>query len=246
MESEKQFTINQNILKSMISQTIFAVSLNDNKPVLTGELFDISDGELYVVAIDGFRLAVRKEKIDYDESLKFVVPSKALNEISKLLKDDDELLCTVCTNNKHIMFDINGYHLFSRLLEGEFHNYKASISNEFKTEVIVKSREFIECLERCSLLINEKNKSPVKCNFNDGEVAIDCKTSIGKISDELSVDISGDSVLIGFNYKYILDVLKASECDKVKIHMNGGNKPISIVPLQGDSFMFLIMPVVLK
>lgn len=246
MENEKQFSISQGILKSMINQTIFAVSTLDNKPVLTGELFDIENGVFNLVAIDGYRLAIRTEKINCDERFYFVVPSKALNEIARLLKDDDENVCNVFVSERHIMFDINGYYFFSRLLEGEFHNYKTSLFSDFKTEAIVKTREFLESLERCSLLISEKYKAAVKCKFNTSELQIDCKTVIGKVSDEISVDLSGDSVLIAFNNKFLIDALKASESDKVKIHMNGSNRPIKILPLQGESYTFLLMPVAIK
>lgn len=245
MENEKQFNITQGVFKSMINQTIFAVSTVDNKPILTGELFDIENGVFNLVAIDGYRLAIRTENINCSEKFYFVVPSKALSEIARLLKDDEDL-CNVFVSDRHIMFDINGYYFFSRLLEGDFHNYKTSLFNDFKTEIIVKTRDFLNSLERCSLLISEKHKAAVKCNFNTNEMQIDCKTAIGKVSDEITLDLNGDPVLIAFNNKYIMDALKASESDKVKIHMNGSNRPIKILPMQGDSYTFLLMPVALK
>lgn len=246
MENQKQFSLPQSILKSMINQTIYAVSVIDTKPVLTGELFDIENGVFNLVAIDGYRLAVRTEKINCDDNFRFVVPSKALNEISRLLKDDDGLMCDVFTNNKHIMFDVNGYCFFSRLLEGDFHNYKSSLFTDFQTEVLIKTKDFIECLERCSLLINSTNKAPVKCTFNIDSMHIDCKTSIGRINDNIFADVSGDNITIGFNNKFLMDALKASESDKVRMLLNAPNKPVEVLPLQGDSYNFLLMPVNLK
>lgn len=246
VDINKYIEINQDVLKSMINQTIYAVSVKDTKPVLTGELFDIVDGSFNLVAIDGFRLAVRNENINCSDNYHFVVPSKALSEISRMLKEDGELLCRIFTNNKHIIFELNGYQVFARLLEGDFHNYKNSISSEFKTEVIVKTKELIECLERCSLLISEKNKSHIKCKFEDGQVYAECKTAIGHINDEIDVDINGESVVIGFNNKFALDALKATESDKIRLQMNGSNRPIKVLPLQGESFTFLLMPVTLK
>lgn len=246
MENEKHFDIPQGIMKSMINQSVFAVSTMDNKPVLTGELFDIENGVFNLVAIDGYRLAIRTEKLDCEDKFYFVVPSKAMNEVARLLKDDDEAVCNVFVSDKHIMFDINGYYFFSRLLEGEFHNYRISLFSDFKTEVIVKTRDLLDCLERCSLLISEKHKSAIKCKFDTSELFIDCKTAIGKVSDEISIELNGDPVLIAFNNKYLMDALKASESDKVRIHMNGANRPIKILPLQGDSYTFLLMPVAIK
>lgn len=240
------FKISQSLLKNMINQTVFAVANNDTKPILTGELFDIEDGTFNLVAIDGYRLAIRTEKINCEKKFKFVVPSKALNEVSKLLKDADELQCEINTCKKHIIFDISGYQVISRLLEGEFHNYKGSIPQSSNTEVIVKTKDLISCLERASLLINERIKSPVRCIFENGMVKMNCSTSIGKINDEISVDITGPKIEIGFNNKYFLDPLKAIEDDKIKLLMNGSNLPMKITPLNGVDYTFLVLPVRLK
>ncbi len=242
LDREKSITITQSTLKNMINQTIYAVAVSDSKPILTGEFFDIDEsGNFNMVALDGFRLAVRNEKIDCSERYSFVVPSKALAEIARLLKDD-ESQCTMFTNGRHIIFDISKYLVFSRLLDGEFHNYKNSIPSNFSTEVIIKTRELIESLERCSLLISEKNKSSIKCEFSDGKLNISCQTTLGKINDEMSVDINGNSLVIGFNNKFAIDALKAADTDKVRLQMNGSNKPIIILPMMGDSFTYLLMP----
>ncbi len=240
------FIISQEILKNMINQTSFAVSTNDTKPILTGELFEIEDGIFNLVAIDGYRLAVRTEKIRADKNFKFVVPGKALNEVSKLLKDDSEKECTVHVSKKHIIFEISGYLVISRLLEGEFHNYKGSVPQSSSIEVIVSSKELIESLERASLLINDRIKSPVKCIFSSDSLKISCSTTIGRISDVIDIDLSGNSIEIGFNNKYLLDPLKNIEDDKVKLLMNGANLPLKIVPLSGDAYTFLVLPVRLK
>lgn len=245
-DESDSFSISQSLLKNMINQTNFAVATNDTKPILTGELFEITNGIFNMVAIDGYRLAVRTEKINTDKDYKFVVPSKALNEVAKLLKDDDELVCEIHTCKKHIIFDISGYLLISRLLEGEFHNYKGSIPTTSNVEVILKTKEIISCLERASLLINERIKSPVKCIFNNGIVKMSCSTAIGKIFDEIPADITGPLIEIGFNNKYFLDPLKTIDDDKVKLIMNGSNLPMKIIPLSGESYTFLVLPVRLK
>ncbi|MBQ9809362.1 MAG: DNA polymerase III subunit beta [Ruminococcus sp.] len=246
VDSERSFTVKQTILRSMINQTSYATSVNESKPVLTGELFDIEDGSFNMVAIDGFRLAIRNELTDCKEKYHFVVPKKALLEVSTLLKDDDEKLCTICTNERHIIFQIDNVLVISRLLEGAFHNYKLSIPGGFKTEAIVNKRDFSTCLERCSLLIDDKNKSPIRCEIGNGVMKINCKTGIGKINDALSADISGETVTIGFNNKLLLEALRAAEGDKVRIRLNGAMKVIEILPLEGESYIFLVMPIQLK
>lgn len=245
-DSGDSFTVPQALLKNMINQTIFAVAVTDNKPILTGELFDITDGLFNLVAIDGFRLAVRSEKIDTDNRYHFVVKSKALSEVSKLLKDDEDSKVTVHVSKKHIAFEISGYMVISRLLEGEFHNYKGSIPTNHSTEIILNTKDLISSLERCMLLINDKNKAPVKCIFNNGQVKISCSTGMGKLSDEFNIDLAGQMVEIGFNCRYLLDALKASESDKVKLQLNGGLSPMKILPIDGDAYTFLVLPVRLK
>lgn len=244
-ESDK-ITIGQAILKSMINQSLFAVSQNDTKPILKGELFELEGGSLNVVAIDGYRLAVRTEPVKNDNAMKFVCPAKILSETAKLLKDEDDLSADVIVSKKHIVFSFSGYTVFSRLLEGEFHNYKGSIPQKSVTEVIISRRELIDCLDRASLLINERIKSPVRCMFENGVLKISCQTTIGKIFDEIECDISGPIIEIGFNCRYLLEPLKVINDEKIKLLMNGGNLPMKIVPIESGEYTYLVLPVRLK
>ena len=248
-ETSDKFSFSQPLLKNMIHQTIYAVSTMDNKPVLTGELFDIEDNIFNLAAIDGFRLAVRKETVQFNEKYNFVVKAKALSEVAKLLKDDDKddkSELTIHISHKHIIFEIGEYMIISRLLEGEFHNYKGSIPEKHQTEIIINTKQISDCLERCSLLINEKTKGPVKCLFKDDTAKISCSTALGRLNEEFSVEIDGPSVEIGFNCKYLLEAIKATETDKVKLQFNGGLSPMKIVPLDGDDYVFLVLPVRLR
>ena len=245
VDTERKFTVNQAVLKSMISQTSYAASMNESKPVLTGELFDIQDGKFNMVAIDGFRLAIRCENTEDQGNMQFVVPKKALLEAAALIKDDEKN-CNIFTNDRHIIFEINNVVVISRLLEGAFHNYKASIPKEFRTEVIISRRELSSSLDRCSLILDDKNKSPIRFEAGGGIVKINCKTGIGRINDVISADISGDAVTIGFNNKLMLDALKACEGDKVRLRFNGAMKVIEILPPEGENFIFLVMPIQLR
>lgn len=245
-DKEKSFSIPQGMLKDMINRTIFAVAQTDIKPVLTGELFEIENGSFKLVAIDGYRLAIRNEALNSQENHSFIVPAKALRELAGLLKEENDAFCEIFTSKKHIIFDVSGYSVISRLLEGEFHNYKGSIPQGCPTEVLVKTRDFIDSLERCSLLINEKMKSPVKCVFENGKLKISCSTAMGKLYEELDADISGPAVEIGFNCRYLLDALKAADTDLAKLCMNGPLSPMKIIPKEGESFIYLVLPVRLK
>jgi DNA polymerase-3 subunit beta len=246
VDRKNGFTVKLSVLRSMINMTSYAASTNESKPVFTGELFDIAEGKFNLVAIDGFRLAIRCEDTDTQDKISFIVPKKALQEVSTLIKDDADSECTIYANDRHIIFDIGGTFVISRLLEGAFHNYKSSIPKDFKTEVIVDKREFINSMERCSLIIDDKNKSPIRCEIGSGVMKISSKTAIGKVNDAFTADISGEAVTIGFNNKLMLEALKAAEGDKVRLRFSGAMKVIEMLPLEGESYIFLIMPIQLR
>lgn len=243
-ESSDPIDIPQSVLKSMIVQTKFAASLLDIKPILKGELFEIAEGRVALVAIDGYRLAVRYEPLGYQGTVSFIVPAKNLDEVSKLLSDDDEGVCSIYLAKKHIIFEIGAYLVSSRLLEGEFHPYKNAIPAGHNTEVIVERTKLINSLERCMLLISEKSPSPVRCRFENGQLSIKCHTSsVGKVHDELGVEMTGNPIEIGFKCRYFLDPLKAVSDEKVKLQIGGNLQPMKIVPLEGDKFIYLVLPV---
>lgn len=238
-------TVKQHILKSMLGQTIFSVAQNSAKPVLTGELFELDGNTLNVVALDGYRLAVRTENIN-GESTKTVIPAKALAEVKNILSDSADSDCSINISCKHAIFNVGDYMIFTRLLEGEFHPYKNSIPTSHTTEITVHTRGLIDSLERCLLLINDRIKSPVRCVFEGDKLQVSCKTQIGKINDTVEIEMTGNKVVIGFNIKYLLDALKATESDKVLIHMSGATSPAVIRPLEGNGYTMLVLPVRLK
>ncbi len=238
-------TLPSDVLKSMIRQTLFAVAESDAKPIHQGSLFHIENGILDVVSVDGYRLAKRSEPTNFKEDLSFVVPGKTLGEILRLLKDSDDPV-EISAGRRHILFKIDSYTVISSLLEGEFLNYKAAIPPDSKTEVVVKTREIIESVERVSLLITDRLKSPVRCQFGDNEIKLLCTTTMGRASDQLSAEIKGDTVEIGFNNRYLLDALRNTECDEVKIQLGGPLSPMKILPKEGEGFLFLVLPVRLK
>lgn len=246
IDSKRSFSVPQNTLRSMINMTSYAVAQNENKPIFTGELFDIDAESFTMVAIDGFRLAIRNETISNSENFNFVVPKKALMEVSTLIREDCSENCLISVNDRHIMFEINNFIIISRLLEGVFHNYRMSIPTGHKTEIFISKKDFSASLERCALIIDEKNKCPIRCEIGNGVMKINCKTAIGKVNDVISADISGEAVTIGFNTRLMLEALKAAEGDKVRIRLNGAMKVIEILPPMGENYIFLVMPIQLK
>lgn len=240
-----QFSMAGSVLKSMIRQTLFAIAESDAKPIHQGSLFNLENGMVDVVSVDGYRLAVRREPVEFSDSLDFVVPGKTLSEILKLIKETDDPV-EISAGRRHILFKIDNYTVISSLLEGEFLNYKAAIPPESQTEVVLKTREAIDSVERVSLLITDRLKSPVRCLFNENEIKLNCTTSMGRASDQIDVEMTGQSVEIGFNNRYLLEALRNTECDEVKVQLGGPLSPMKVVPKEGDSFLFLVLPVRLK
>jgi DNA polymerase-3 subunit beta len=242
-------TLELGTIKDMIKKTIFSVSTSERNPVHTGVKFEISDGKIVLVAVDGARLAIRRESVDFlyendDASgkiLEFVVPAKTLNEITKLTGDDDTQI-VIYVGDRHIIFKYREYEIISRLLEGKFIDYKAAIPMTHSTSVVVSTRSLIECIERTSLIITDKS-SPVRCVIENGVMKFSSVTAIGTASDKLAADIEGNNLEIGFNNRFVLDALKVCDCDEIKMEMGSSNQPIIITPLEGDSFFFLILPI---
>lgn len=234
--------IKQGILKDMIKKTIFSVSTSERNPVHSGVKFEISNGKIVLVAVDGARLAIRRENIEYDgEEVSFVVPAKTLGEVMKLGEDDDGVY-SISVGKRHICFEIGEYRIISRLLEGNFIDYKAAIPMTCSTTVVAPTRRVVECVERTSLIITDRS-SPVRCTIENGVMKFSCVTTIGTANDKMPAEIDGKDIEIGFNNKFVLDALKACDTDIVKMEFNSSNQPIIIIPTEGDNFLFLILPV---
>lgn len=244
-ESEK-IVFNSGLLKDMIRQTIYAVSVDDSKPVHKGTMFDIEDNTLKLISVDGFRLAMRIEPIEDAKDTKFIVPAKALSEVLKIITDEEKTI-DILVGRRHTVFKVENYSIVSRLLEGTFLDYKNTIPKTVGTEVTLNTRLITDSVERMSLLNTEKIMSPVNCYIADGQVKMTCSTTVGKANDVLNAKVTGNIPLrIGFNNRYLLDALKNTNTDEIKMQFNGPLTPMKIVPTEGNSFIFLVVPMRLR
>lgn len=240
------FSVSQRVIRDMIKQTIFAVSVDDSKTVHRGIKFEISDGQIRLIALDGYRLAIRTEFTQYKgEVLSFVVPSKTLSEIIKFIKEEDAFI-EIFIGKRHIIFHIDGYSIISRLLEGEFLDYRSAIPSAKSTTVRINTKNLIDCIERTSILITEKTKSPTKFIFDEDTVKISAVTTKGSANDKVRASIDGKRTEIGFNNRFVLDALRSCESDEVILQLNGPVAPALILPTEGDHFLYLILPVRIK
>lgn len=248
VSGQSEIELPQKILKSMINQTIFAVSDNDVRPIYTGTLFEIEGDTLTLVSIDGYRLAKRTETLENAgfESGSFVVPGSALSDIERICIDSDDKV-SISVGAKHISFRIGETVVITRRLEGEFLNYRKSIPEAFRYTVQVERSEFMSTIDRVSLIISEKNSSPVRMIVNDGTIECRCVTPIGKAEDVCTCEGSGEGMEIGFNARYIMDALKASGKDKLNLCLNTASSPCIITAADGtESFTYMILPVRLR
>lgn len=240
-EQTDGINVNSKVLREMIRQTVYAVSENTAKPIYTGSLFEIENGNFRIVAVDGYRMAIRNENVDSESKTSFVVPGKTQQEVLKLLTDDEENV-EIIIGQRHITFKVRNYRVISRLIEGTFLDYNTTIPKEAKTEIVMNTRSIIDAIERMSLLNNDRVQSPVRCIFADDEIKLSCASAVGKASDVLSVPIIGDSVEIGFNNRYMLDALKNTDTDEIKLILNGSTAPMIIKPVKGDAFLCFVLP----
>jgi DNA polymerase-3 subunit beta len=248
VDYQNSIFVKEKDLKAMIAETNFAVSDNEARPIHTGALFELSSEVLTVVAVDGYRLALRRERVSKAEvgEAEFVVPGSALSEVERIAGDADEDI-KISVGSKHIMFTIGSNVLVSRRLEGEFLNYKNSIPNTSKYSIEANRKSLIDSIERVSLIISDKFKSPVRCTFNDDIMTFSTSTTLGKAYDECEVKGDGEGLEIGFNNRYILDALKAAPADNVRLQLSTGISPCVIVPTdQNKNFLYMILPVRLR
>ena len=215
---EKSVHISQRMLKDMIKKTIFAVSAEENRPIFTGCLFEIKNNNMCVVAVDGFRLALRKIMMTYEGNFSAIVPGKYLNEIIKNLQDSDEIIDIGIAKNQ-ALFELKNCKIVTRLLEGEFLNYNNVIPEDRETRIKVNKSALQGAVERASIFsitASEKEKKyPIKMFVSLGSVIISCTSQVGDAKEEVIVETEGKELEIGFNPKYLLDALKVIEDEEI-------------------------------
>ncbi|MDE7261068.1 MAG: DNA polymerase III subunit beta [Oscillospiraceae bacterium] len=248
VEDQYSIRIQQKILRSMIAETGFAVSTDEVRPIHTGSLFEISEEGLTVVSVDGFRLALRREPLEAVNggSFSFVAPGAALNEVEKICDDTGEE-AVITLGQRHLLFEMGSNQLICRRLEGEFLDYKAAIPRSNPIVITADTKNMIQSIDRVSVVISEKQKSPVQCLFTDGKVTMSARTAAGEAKDVCPITGDGKELRIGFNNRYLMDALKNAPADAVRIEMNTGISPCVILPAEGEErFLYMVLPVRLK
>ncbi|WP_313756649.1 DNA polymerase III subunit beta [Tissierella sp.] len=236
------FQLPNDLFKSAIRQTVFATTQDETRPSLTGVLLEIVDNNISFVALDGYRLALRKLPIKSDVEIKIIIPGRALNELNKIIEDNDSNI-EIATASGHIVFNIGDTVVYSRLLEGQFFNYKEIIRKDHKTSVIVNKRAFQDSLERASLLAKEEKANLVKLSIIDEQILIKSNSEIGNVNEVIMTEINGETVNIAFNSRYILEGIKVIDAEDIQLNFMGSLNPCIINPLQDENYTYLVLPV---
>lgn len=242
IDEEKQIQIPQNILKNMIKSTSFAIALDETRPILQGILFEMKNRKLNLVALDGYRLAIKTEYLDSDFDIEVVIPGKTLNEVSKIL-DDIETIVNITFSNNHILFNLNKTRIISRLLDGKFVNYNSLLPQEHKLLVEANKQDLQNGIERASLMAKDGNSNLVKLEVQQDNLVITSNSQLGKVREEVGITMQGEGIQIAFNSRYLLDVLKNMEEDVVVLEMTSSVTPCIIKAKETDSYRYLVLPV---
>ena len=243
VEKEDSIIISQFTLKEVVRQTIFSISDNDNNKLMTGELFEINENELKVVSLDGHRISIRKIQLrDHYESKKVVVPGKTLNEVSKILPGGTENDVTISFTSKHIVFEFDNTTVVSRLIEGEYFRIDQMLSSDYETKVKINKKEFLNCIDRATLLVKEGDKKPIIINIIDGRMELKINSILGSMNEDIDIEKQGKDLKIGFTPKFLIDALKVIDDEEIDIYMVNPKAPCFIKNKE-ESYIYLILPV---
>lgn len=244
IEEEASIRLKQKTLKQMINQTIFAVSTDQSRPILMGLNMICDQDVLTLVALDGFRLAVRRESLPgMDLKVNIIIPAKAMGEIARIMADSDEEV-VISPSHNYIIFNKGNVKVVTRLIRGEFLNYQSIIPRDADTSFMIDPQGLLAAVGRASIMIDtDDRRFPVIFNTPDEDtLTIESKTDIGTAREEIPIALSGDRVEIDFNPRFFLEALKEIEDDQVVMTFSGSLQPCSIKPAAGDAFYYMILP----
>lgn len=239
---QNNFVLPKDLFKNAIRQTVFATTQDETRPSLTGVLLEIENNEISFVSLDGYRLALRKIPTKSDISLKIIIPGRSLNELNKILEDREEDI-TISAAPGQVIFNIGDTIVYSRLLEGQFFNYKDIMRKDHKTKVTVNKREFQNALERASLLAKEEKANLVRLNVLDENVIIRSNSEIGDVYERLSSSQTGENLNIAFNSRYILEGIKIMDAEELELNFMGSLNPCIINGVDDENYTYLVLPV---
>lgn len=234
-------TLDREIFTSMIKQTIFATSKDESKGSLTALKVEIEDGTATIVAVDGFRLAVRKEPVEETASFEFLVPGETMEEVSRISNESPDIKISLGESmSSFLMGDVT---VFTRLHDPKtFVDWKRLIPTDFTTVSDIEVASLKGSMERVSIFAENSSNSLVKFAVN-GDITLTSRSEAGNVREIIPANTDGSSIEIGFNARYLIDAIRAVSGDTVKMRFTENVKPALLVPTEGDKFIYMILPV---
>ncbi|MBR2572550.1 MAG: DNA polymerase III subunit beta [Clostridia bacterium] len=244
LSAENSVELSQSVLHDMIQQTSFAIASESSHRVLTGAFLEISEGEMCIVCLDGYRLALSKQRIaDSSVQLKAIIPMKAVQEIGRILEEDEEKTATLQIGGTQMMMTLGVTTVYSTLIDGEYTNYRAILPSVYKTQICIGRESMQHCVERASLIAREGKNNLLKMQISPDELVITSNSETGEIYEKQEVEVVGDDLSIAFNVLYVSDVLRVLPDDEAYMRFNSPVSPCVVCPVSGDSYLYLILPV---
>ena len=242
VSKDKYITISQFALRDVINQTIFSISDNENNKLMTGELFEVSNNRLSVVSLDGHRISIRYIDLKGDNSdIKVVVPGKSLSDISKIMNGGVDDPVNIYFNENNILFEFDNTKVVSRLIEGEYFRISHMLSVDYQIKMKINKREFLDSLDRATLLIKDSDKKPIRLSIDDRTLGLKISSLIGSLNEEIDIEKEGNNLVIGFNPKLIIDALRVIDDENVTIYFNNTKSPC-VIKDDAETYIYLILP----
>jgi DNA polymerase-3 subunit beta len=239
-EEPKSLKIRQSELKDGLRKTSYAISSDEARYVLNGILFSLKDNKLMLVATDGRRLALFDSDLEFPESHErdFILPTKAVTELQRLLSEDGEV--EISSSENLVSFELNGARLVSKLVEGNYPNYRQVIPGEAKERIALEREAFHNCVRRVSILSSDKTSS-VRLNFTKNNLDITANTpEVGEAKESMSINYKGRDISIAFNPEFLMDPLRNLPNDEVFLELIDEMSP-GVIKIQ-TPFLYVIMP----
>ena len=242
----KKIRLEKEDIRNMIDGTAFSASTDESRGVITGVLFEIKEGVLSLVALDGYRVAIRREKQEAlkGEDVKAIIPARLMKEISKILADtadDGEVLLDIGERRVKVFTQETLARV--NLLEGEYIKYRDVLPKDSKVSVIIGRSELLSAVERAAMLRSEGKNAFVRFSISDKKVMVSSRADEGRGRETISAEKRGEDLEIGFDAKFITDALKAISDEEIELQFNTSVSPCLIKPAGDDKFEYLILPV---
>ena len=242
VSKDKFITISQFALREVINQTIFSISDNENNKLMTGELFEVSNNKLSVVSLDGHRISIRYIELKGDNSdIKVVVPGISLSDISMIMNGGVYDPVNIYFTDNNILFEFDNTKVVSRLIEGEYFRISHMLSVDYQIKMKINKREFLDSLDRATLLIKDSDKKPIRLSIDDRTLGLKISSLIGSLNEEIDIEKVGNNHVIGFNPTLIIDALRVNDDENVTIYFNNTKSPCVIMD-DAETYIYLILP----